>query len=192
MEARHLGDGTWHLRAPERIEVEPRGPRPAAADALVRLGDEFLMQRDGAQLSIDELRTEIAALDARGYDVTAYRVDLAAKIAAPLACVVLPALVLMVATYGPPFATPAQILLVSVALALVHFLVSAIAVSLGYRGTVPATAAGWGSTAFFVAALAYLVVDRVRRAGCWERPRPVAAGTAASWRGRSHPRDEAP
>jgi LPS export ABC transporter permease LptG len=165
IEARHLGGGTWHLRGQQRVEYGTNGLRLAEADPLVRLGDDFLTQRDGAQLSIAELREEIGTLDARGYDATGYRVDLAAKLAAPLACMVLPALVLMLATFGPPFPRPSQILLVSAALAIAHFLVSAFAVSLGYRGTVPAQVAGWGTTVVFVAALALLVVDRVRRTG---------------------------
>jgi lipopolysaccharide export system permease protein len=110
-------------------------------------------------------------LDARGYDTTAYRVDLAAKFASPLACVLLPALALMLATYGPPFPTPAQILLASAALALLHFVTSAVAVSLGYRGTLSPFAAGWGSTVVSAAALIYLVIDRVRRAGVPRRVR---------------------
>jgi lipopolysaccharide export system permease protein len=164
-EARHVGEGTWHLRSPERVEVVSGSPRPAAADPIVRLGDDFLTQRDGAQLSVHELREEIAALDARGYDTTAYRVDLAAKFASPVACVLLPALALMLATYGPPFPTPAQILLASAALAIAHFVLSALAVSLGYRGTIPPVVAGWGATAISAVALVYLVIDRVRRAG---------------------------
>jgi hypothetical protein len=84
---------------------------------------------------------------------------------------VLPALALLLATGGPPFRTPAQILLVSAALLLAHFVLSALCVSLGYRGSVSAFVAGWGATAVFSAALAGLILDRLRRSGAIARPR---------------------
>ena len=139
--------------------------------ALARFGDEFATERDGAELSIAELRDEIEGLQVRGFDATAYRVDLQSKLAAPLACLVLPALALLFTTGGPPFRTPAQILLISVALLFVHFVLSAFFVSLGYRGAVPAFAAGWGATAAFAAALTGLVLERMRRSGTIPRPR---------------------
>jgi len=169
--ARHLGEGTWNLRSPRRIEVGPDGVRRVDSLALARFGDEFATERDGAELSIAELRDEIEGLQVRGFDATAYHVDLQAKLAAPLACLVLPALALLFATGGPPFRTPAQILLISVALLFVHFVLSAFFVSLGYRGAVPAFAAGWGATAAFAAALTGLVLERMRRSGTIPRPR---------------------
>ena len=169
--ARHVGEGTWHLRSPRRIEVGPDRARRAAASALAKFGDEFVTERDGAELSVAELRDEIDALHVRGFDATAYRVDLQAKLAAPLACLVLPALALLLATGGPPFRTPAQILLVSAALLLAHFVLSALCVSLGYRGSVSAFVAGWGATGVFATALAGLVLERLRRSGVIARPR---------------------
>ncbi|HKA13628.1 MAG TPA: LptF/LptG family permease [Myxococcota bacterium] len=169
--ARHVGEGTWHLREPRRVEVGPDGVRRVDADPLAKFGEEFATERDGAELSVAELRDEIDTLELRGFDATAYRVDLQAKLAAPLACLVLPALALLLATGGPPFRTPAQILLVSVALMFAHFGLSAFCVSLGYRGTVSALAAGWGATALYAAALSALVLARMRRSGAILRPR---------------------
>jgi lipopolysaccharide export system permease protein len=163
--ARHVGEGTWHLRSPLRFEVDSDGARRAEAVPLAKLGDELAAPRDGAALSLDELREEIDALEVRGFDATGYRVDLQAKRAAPLACVILPALALLLGTGGPRFRTPAQILLISVALLTAHFALSALFVSLGYRGAIPAVTSGWGTTALFTVALAGLALVRMHRSG---------------------------
>ncbi len=178
--ARHVGEGTWHLRSPRRVVVGPDGVHTTPADPLANLGEEFVTERDGAQLSVEELRDEIDTLEERGFDATAYRVDLQAKRADPLACVVLPALALLLATGGPPFRKPAQIVLLSVALIVVHFVLSSFAVSLGYRGALPPIVAGWGTAGTFTTVLTVLVLDRMRRSGALSgasRPqrRPVSS-----------------
>jgi lipopolysaccharide export system permease protein len=171
VEARNIGEGMWHLRSPLRIEVDSGGARRSEAAALARLGDEFASQREGSELSLAELREEIDALEGRGFDATGYRVDLQAKLVAPLACVVLPALVLLLGTGGPPFRTPAQVLLTSAALLAGNFVLSALFVSLGYRGAVPAVASGWGPTVLFTIALAGLALLRMHRSGAMARSR---------------------
>jgi lipopolysaccharide export system permease protein len=160
---RHVGEGTWHLAFPRRVEAGPTGARRSEAAPVVNFGDELVSEREGADLSVDELRDEIGALESRGFDATAYRVDLHAKLAAPLACLLLPALALVLATGGPPFRTPAQILLSSVAIVAAHFTLSAFCISLGYRGAISVFMAGWGETAVFAAGLAGLVIVRMRR-----------------------------
>jgi lipopolysaccharide export system permease protein len=159
-EARYVGGGTWHLYDPKQIIVEPDGLRVGPAEPFVRLGDEFAAEPDGTQLSIAELHAEIRALEARGYDATGLRVDLQAKLAAPLACILLPAIALVFATGGPPLPRPARVLLMSAALGLGYVGLSALGVALGYRGAASPLVAGWAPTAIFV--LAGLVVAAAR------------------------------
>ncbi len=162
-EARYVGAGTWHLLDPKRVLVEPDGVRIVPADAFVQLGDDLATERDGTQLSIGELQAEIRALEARDYDATSLRVDLQAKLAAPLACVLLPALALVFATGGPPSPSPAWALLVSVALGLGYAALSGLGVALGYRGAAPPLVAGWAPTAIFVLTAALVAASRLPR-----------------------------
>ena len=88
-------------------------------------------------------------VEAGGYDATTFRVDYHAKLAEPLACVVLPAVVLFFAVTGPPFPGPAQTLLVSGIVGVVYILFSGVAASLGYGGAVPPAVGGWGPVLLF-------------------------------------------
>jgi lipopolysaccharide export system permease protein len=90
-------------------------------------------------------------VEREGYDATTYRVDYHAKLADPLACVVLPALVLLFAVTGPPFPGPAQTLLVSAVVGVVYILSSGVTASLGYGGALPPPVGGWGPMALFSA-----------------------------------------
>jgi lipopolysaccharide export system permease protein len=96
------------------------------------------------------LAAEIAQMEADGYDATAYRVDLQMKLAQPLACIILPALVLFFAVGGPPFPGPAQNLLVSGIVGVGYILVTGVAASFGYGGKVPPEVGGWGPNIVFL------------------------------------------
>jgi LPS export ABC transporter permease LptG/LPS export ABC transporter permease LptF len=163
-EARHVGAGVWQLHDPERIEVGPDGPTQVPADTFTKLGRDLEAEVSSAGLSIRELRHEIHQLERRGYDANTYRVDLQAKLAAPLACVVLPALALLFAVGGPPFPRPAQILVLSAAVGIAHLLLTAVGTSLGYGGAVPPLVAGWGPIAVLFA-VAIGLAARVRVLG---------------------------
>jgi len=163
-EARHVGAGVWQLHDPERIEVGPDGPTQVPADTFTKLGRDLEAEVSSAGLSIRELRHEIHQLERRGYDANTYRVDLQAKLAAPLACVVLPALALLFAVGGPPFPRPAQILVLSAAVGVAHLLLSAAGTSLGYGGAVSPLVAGWGPIAVLFA-VAIGLAARVRALG---------------------------
>jgi LPS export ABC transporter permease LptG len=163
-EARHVGGGIWQLSEPERIEVAADGPKQVPADTFTKLGEDLAAEVSSSGLSIRELRHEIRVVERRGYDATPYRVDLQVKLAAPLACVILPALALLFAVGGPPFPRPAQILLLSAAVGVVHLLLSAVGTSLGYRGAVSPMLAGWGPAGALLAVAMYLAA-RVRVLG---------------------------
>lgn len=160
--ARHIGHGVWRLQQPRRIEVKGDRVREVAAHAYANLGEEIDARVDTMHLSIAELAREIEAVEADGYDTAQLRVDYHAKLADPLACLVLPACVLFFALGGPPYAGPARTLLMSGILAVAYILLTGIGSSLGYRGSIPPVVGGWGPTLGF-ALLAGALAARLGR-----------------------------
>lgn len=142
--ARHIGDGMWELDDPVRIRISENGLQREPAEPLIRLGEAPDIQLDTMHLSVWQLAQEITGTEMAGYDVTTYRVDLNVKYAAPLACMLLPAIVLFFALHGPPFPGPAVTLLVSSVLGVGYVLLTGVCASLGYGGTLSPTLAGWG------------------------------------------------
>jgi lipopolysaccharide export system permease protein len=141
--ARHIGNGEWRLDEPRLISVEDGMVRESPAPRYATLGDALPAKVDTMHLSIAALTREIAQMEADGYDSTAYRVDRQVKLAEPLACLILPALVLFFAVGGPPFPGPAQNLLVSGIVGVGYILISGVSTSFGYGGTVAPAVGGW-------------------------------------------------
>jgi len=141
--ARHVGRGVWRLLAPSRLELSADRVRRVPARTYADLGDEFSAEIDTMHLSVAALGREIALIAAEGYDTTGLRVDYHVKWSETFACILLPLAVLLFAVTGPPFPPPAQTLLVSALLAVVHVLLTGVGASLGYGGTLSPPAAGW-------------------------------------------------
>jgi len=150
---RYVGDGVWRLEDPVRVEIDDHELHRVAAERFTELGDDLSAEVDTRELSFAELRDEIRAVEASGYTAIPYRVDLYAKLAAPLACLVLPTLALAFALAGPPYPNPASTLLFSFFIAVGYVLGTGIARSLGYGGALPPALAGAGPT-LLLAALA--------------------------------------
>ena len=144
--AKHVGNGMWELVDPVRISISENGLRREPAEPLVQLGEAPDTQIDTMHLSVWQLAQEIVGTETAGYDVTTYRVDLNVKLATPLACILLPAIVLFFALNGPPFPGPAVTLLVSTLLGVGYVLFTGVCASLGYGGTLSPVLAGWGPT----------------------------------------------
>jgi lipopolysaccharide export system permease protein len=142
--ARHVGNGVWELVDPVRVEISDQGMREVPVDPLVQLGEGPSTTVDTMHLGVRQLAREIDDAEANGYNTTAYRVDLQVKLAAPLACLLLPAVALFFAIGGPPFPRPALVLLVSTVLGVGYILLTDVGASLGYGGFLPAGVAGWG------------------------------------------------
>jgi lipopolysaccharide export system permease protein len=163
--ARHVGDGVWRLESPLRVEVEDGEARIADTEAFAQLGRDVPAEVDTAHLTLAELRHEIREVERGGYDATRYRVDLHQKLAAPLACLVLPALALLIATAGPPFWTPAQALVIAALQAVSYLVLSGVAASLGYGHFLPAPVAGWAPIGLVTITAAALAVRSRRQRG---------------------------
>lgn len=162
--ALHVGDGNWSLVEPARWAIDDDGIHRVAAEPIAQLGKDAVVEVEGEHLSIADLRREIAVLRERGLDPTAFRVDLAIKLASPLACLLLPALALLFAAGGPPFPTPVHTLVASAVAGGGWVLLAAIGASLGYGGAVSPWVAGFGPVGVLGGAAAVLAT-RVRGFG---------------------------
>lgn len=142
--AKYVGNGMWELTDPIRIEISEQGLREVPGQLRVQLGEAPTATLDTMHLSVSALAREIREAETYGYDATSYRVDFQAKLAAPIMCLLLPAVALLFAIHGPPFPGPAVTLLVSGALGVGHVLLTGVCASLGYGGVFPPILAGWG------------------------------------------------
>lgn len=140
----HVGDGMWELVEPVRIRIADTGLHREPGERLIRLGPVPDTSLDTMHLGVRQLAREIAGAAAAGYDVTTYRVDLNVKLARPLACLVLPAVLLFFVLLGPPFPGPALTLLGGILLGVGYVLFTGVCAALGYGGTLPPVIAGWG------------------------------------------------
>jgi lipopolysaccharide export LptBFGC system permease protein LptF len=162
--ALHVGDGNWSLERPARYAVDVDGLHAIPPQPIVQLGEDAVVEVEGEHLSIADLRREIRVLRERGLDPTAFRVDLAIKLAAPLACLLLPALALLFAAGGPPFPTPVHTLVASAAAGGGWVLLAAAGAALGYGGALSPWLAGFGPVGVLGGAAAVLAT-RVRGFG---------------------------
>ena len=160
---RHLGGGTWRLFEPVRLDLTRTRLEPSAGVEFAALWEGVPVETDTRNLSVAEIREEIAWADDHGYDSTGLRVDLARKLAAPFSCLVLPSVVFLFALSGPPYPKTASALVASVALGIGSLLLNDLSASLGYGGALPPGIAGWAPTAIFGILSAYLLVRLLRR-----------------------------
>jgi lipopolysaccharide export LptBFGC system permease protein LptF len=125
------------------------GIQLVAAPRHALLGDTVDAGLDTDHMSAREIAIEIDAVEADGFDTADFRVEFHKRLAEPLACLVLPAIVLFFAAGGPPFPTPAQTLLVSAVIGVSYVLVVAVGTSLGSGGSVPPALGAWGPIVLF-------------------------------------------
>jgi lipopolysaccharide export system permease protein len=161
---RHLGGGTWRLFDPVYTNLGEGLLERAPGPEFAALWEGVPVETDARNLSVAALREEIRWAEEHGYDASRLRVDLAAKLAAPFACFVLPAVVFLYALSGPPYPRTASALVVSVALGVGSTLLNDVSESLGYGGAVPPWLAGWAPTALFGALSIHLLVRIWRQA----------------------------
>jgi LPS export ABC transporter permease LptG len=161
--ARHIGHGEWRLKEPRRIVLEDGVVREMSGPRYATLGEALPARVDTMHLSVAALGREIAEVEADGRDATPYRVDQQVKLAQPLACIILPALVLFFAVGGPPFPGPAQNLLVSGIVGVSYILLTGVSASFGYGGMISPVFGGWGPNIVFSLAAGFFGLRLWRR-----------------------------
>jgi lipopolysaccharide export system permease protein len=141
----HLGRGRWQLEQPERIELGPSGlPRRAPASPYVQFDSSFVADLDTSYLTLAELNRAIDDARRENLDSTELEVEHQTRLAQPLACFLLPLVVLLYAVGGNPLPRPSGTLSVSVVIGVGYVLVTGFATTLGYGHTLSPIVAGWG------------------------------------------------
>jgi lipopolysaccharide export system permease protein len=149
-------DHNWMLLKGRVVETEgddvrlvPFDLRPAPLDRPPEaLGDVHVRVE---ALSYARLARYADRLTADGYDATTYRVQLAARLSYPFACLVM---VLVAIPYGltsPRGRGVARGVGVSLVVAGAFWLINSLALALGKTGTLPPQAAAWVAVAVFAA-----------------------------------------
>jgi lipopolysaccharide export system permease protein len=161
--AHHIGQGDWRLTDPQRIDLAGGTVRTLPPPRYAALGKVVQANVDTMHLSVAALGERIDEVEADGHDATAYRVDRQMKLAQPLACIILPALMLFFAVGGPPFPGPAQNLLVSGIVGVSYILLTGVSASFGYGRTVSPVIGGWGPNIVFSLAAAFFGLRLWRR-----------------------------
>jgi lipopolysaccharide export system permease protein len=161
--AHHIGRGDWRLVGSSSIELSGEAVRLGEAPRYATLGLAIPANVDTMHLSVEALSERIAEVEADGHDATAYRVDFQVKIAQPLACIILPALVLFFAVGGPPFPGPAQNLLVSGIVGVSYILITGVSASFGYGQTISPVIGGWAPNIVFSLVAGFLGIRLLRR-----------------------------
>jgi lipopolysaccharide export LptBFGC system permease protein LptF len=161
--ARHVGNGWWLLKDPVRIDISEGKVRTMPAPNFANLGEALPAEVDTMHLSVGDLLGMIEEAENDNVDARPLRVDYHVKLAQPLACIVLPALLLFFAVGGPPFPGPAQTLLLSAVVGIGYILLTGVTRSLGYGGAIPPAIGGWGPTLVFLAVAAFFGMRLWRR-----------------------------
>ncbi len=104
-------------------------------------------------LSVAELFGLIRELTGKGEPTTELEVDLHLKLATPLACFILPALVMIIASSGPPFPSSALTLILAGSVAVSYTLLVGAFASFGRGGVLAPCLGGWGPSLIVMAAL---------------------------------------
>jgi LPS export ABC transporter permease LptF/LPS export ABC transporter permease LptG len=161
--ARHVGNGWWILTDPTRIDISEGKVRKMPAPNFAYLGDALPAEVDTMHLSVGDLLALIEEAKDDNVDTRPLLVDYHVKLAQPLACIVLPALLLFFAVGGPPFPGPAQTLLLSAVVGIGYMLLTGVSRSLGYGGAVLPVVGGWGPILFFLVVAAFYGMRLWRR-----------------------------
>jgi lipopolysaccharide export LptBFGC system permease protein LptF len=140
----------WELTDPVRIGISDQGLQSLPATSRAQLGKAPSTTLDTTHLNARQLAKAIRDTEASGYNATPYRVDFHTKLAAPLACFLLPTIALFFAITGPPFPGPAVTILVSSGLGVGYILLTGVSTSLGYGAALPPFLSGWGPSLVLV------------------------------------------
>lgn len=141
--ARRTPEGLWELTDAVRVDISDRGVERVDSPRWVRFDDPKQASVDPTHVGVGRLAREIRAAEASGFDTTAWRVELHARLATPLACLLFPAIVLAYAMRRPTRIAPARALVGSSILAVGYILMNDLVASLAYGGRIGPALAGW-------------------------------------------------
>lgn len=105
--------------------------------------------RKSEEMNVLELAAYIDAVESEGYDATPYRVDLHAKFALPVACIILSIIATAIALKSGQRLNIAVAIAAGLGFVFLFWVVYSFCLSLGYGGIIPAPAAAWVANAVF-------------------------------------------
>jgi len=143
--------GLWSLEDARTVELTDGNhlQRPQTVPRLAEFGEETPSEIETAHMTPGDLRAALSDPDLEPREISAYQTDLQMKIAAPLACLLLPLIALFFAATGPPFPRPVHTLIACAIIAVSHALATGFSGSMGYGGTLDPVLAGWGPSVLF-------------------------------------------
>ncbi len=148
--ARHVGGGRWQLEGGRRIEMSRDGITGEFEEKMLQLEGVESGFRDPMHMNVWELAEEIERARSDGYDTTAYRSDWHRKLAAPLACLLLPTLTILQAAARREPRSLSLAFLMSAVLGIAYLVLGDVATALAYGGLLPPVVAGWAVPALFL------------------------------------------
>ena len=159
--ARYETAGRWQLEGVSAAAIGTEDdPRPIPPVEYVDLGESPNEELDLMHLSVEEVASLITDREASGESTTSLEVDFHSKLAAPLACLILPALILAFGVGGATFPSVPTTFIFAGFVAVLHSLSSGAVMSLGRNGELPPMVAGWGTNLLGLVLLASL--SRIR------------------------------
>ena len=132
-QVRNNEDGSFEVRHIDQLSL-PLGFAPLDLKRVVKESNE---------MSLPELAEYIEATETEGYDATSYRVDLHAKIAYPLVCLIMSIIAVTLAGRGRRGENLAVVVVVGIGLAFCFWVLHGFSLSLGYAGMLPPLMAAW-------------------------------------------------
>lgn len=163
----HVGGGDWQLDGATAVSIDAAAElRRIDPPERVELGTEPSADVDLMYFSVSELIDVMRGLRARGESTTELEVDLNLKFATPLACLLLPLLVMLFASSGPPFPSTATTLILAAVSAVAYTLLTGAFTAFGRGGVLAPWLGGWGPSLIVVGCLLALARrDRISGRG---------------------------
>ena len=126
---------TYRVKSPVKLEFVPED-----LNRVVKKCEE---------MSYGELSTYIREVEEEGYDATSYRVDLSAKIAFPLVCVIMGIVGTGLALWRKKKEGFASSVVYGIGMAFLYWTLYSFCLSLGYGGILPPMIAAWLTNVIF-------------------------------------------
>ncbi len=172
-----IGSGEWRLESASSVGLAGGSPHTLAPSARIDIPEDALDLTDPQRFSASRLREEIRATEAAGFDSRWLRVDLWSRLGAPLAVLLYPLLVALIALRGPPHPPLWGVVAAAAAMAAVHAMLTGISLAFAKGGTIAPAAAALAPIFLALLALASLSIHRrvaSKRGFCpGVRPRPA-------------------
>jgi len=106
-----------------------------------------------------QLYRYVQKVEGEGYDATRYKVDLQAKIAFPMACIIMTLMGAGLAARGKIGAGMAISIIYGIGIAFIYWIVYSFCMSLGYAGRLPPFVAAWAVNFISLCAAAFLLIN---------------------------------